>query len=107
VRVVVPQRPYLRQRASQLSDELRTPDDRSKPWLDWERATGNWGGLRPRLHERGIIPEIEFTGQLFSKLRGGASGDDATRAAATAGTPASTSTGAPGSSAAASSRSPS
>jgi porin len=81
VHVVVPERPYLRRRSAHLSDELRTPDDRSKPWLEWEDATGDWGGLRPKLHERGIIPEIEFTGQLFSSVRGGLTRSDTTHAA--------------------------
>jgi len=82
VHVVVPERPYLRRRAVHLSDELRTPDDRTKPWLEWEFATGDWGGLRPRLHERGVIPELELTGQLFSNVRGGLTRSDSTHAAA-------------------------
>jgi hypothetical protein len=44
VRLVVPEHPYLRRRGVHLSDELRTPDDRTKPWLEWEFATGDWGG---------------------------------------------------------------
>jgi len=81
VREVVPMHPYLRRRAVYLSDTLRTPDDLSKPWLEWEFATGDWGGLRPRLHERGIIPELDFTGQLLSSVRGGLTRSDTTHAA--------------------------
>jgi carbohydrate-selective porin OprB len=81
VRVVVPDSPHLRRRAAHLSDELRSPDNRSKRWLAWEHATGDWGGLRPRLHERGVIPQLEFDGQLFSKLRGGLTTSDATHPA--------------------------
>jgi hypothetical protein len=73
VHVVVPDRPYLRRRTARLSDELRSPDDRSSPWLEWEHPTGDWSGLRPRLHERGIIPTLELSGQLLSNLRGRAS----------------------------------
>jgi porin len=81
VRIVVPERAYLRRRSVHLSDERRTPDDRSKPWFDWEHATGDWGGLRPRLHESGIIPQLTFTGQLFANVRGGLTTSDATHAA--------------------------
>jgi len=81
VRIVVPEHPYLRRRGVHLSDERRTPDDLSKPWLEWESATGDWGGLRPRLHERGIIPGLELTGQLFSSVHGGLTRSDTTHAA--------------------------
>jgi len=81
VHVVVRERPYVRRRAVHLSEELRTPDDANKPWLQWEHATGDWGGLRPLLNERGILPDVELTGQLFSKLRGGSTSHDATHAA--------------------------
>lgn len=81
VHVIEPERPYLRRRAAWLSDELRTPDDRSKPWLEWEHASGDWGGLRPRLQEAGVIAEVDFTGQLFSKVRGGLDPGNATHAA--------------------------
>ncbi len=81
VRTVVPARPYLRRRAIHLSDETRSPDDRTKPWLEWQSATGDWGGWRPALHERGIIPELDYTGQLFSNVHGGLTTSDATHAA--------------------------
>jgi porin len=64
-------RPHAKPRPDQLSDETRTPDDRSKPWWSWERATGDWGGARPWLHEHGLIPAIDYTVQLFSNVHGG------------------------------------
>jgi porin len=79
--VVAPARPYLRRRAVHLSDATRTPDDLAKPWLEWERATGDWGGFRPALHERGAIVELDYTGQLFSNVHGGLTTSDATHAA--------------------------
>jgi porin len=81
VRVVVPIRPYLRRRAAHLSEATRAPDDRAKPWLEWEHATGDWAGWRPALHERGVIVELDYTGQLFANVHGGLTTSDATHAA--------------------------
>src|SRR5262249_13625012 len=55
VPVVVHEGPYLRRRREWLSDELRTEDGLEKPWLDWYRATGDWGGLRPQLEQHGVL----------------------------------------------------
>ena len=81
VRVVDHPGPYLRRRSASLSDALRTPDDTQKPWLDWEHATGDWGGLRPEIQERGILPSFDYDGQLFSNAHGGETTHDATHAA--------------------------
>ncbi len=71
VRMVEPRHPHLKKNSAELSDELRTPDDLSKPWLDWENATGDLGGARPWIQERGVIPEVAYTSQLFSNVDGG------------------------------------
>ncbi len=81
VRKVMPPRPYLRRRAVELSDVTRTRDDLAKPWLEWEHATGDWGGWRPQIHERGVIVELDYTGQLFSNVHGGRTTSEATHAA--------------------------
>jgi len=81
VRVLGHPRPYLRPRRELLTDALRTPDDSAKPWLEWEHATGDWGGLRPEMHERGILLGLDYTAQLFSNVRGGETTRDATHAA--------------------------
>jgi len=81
VRRVVSVRPYLRRRTVHLSEAKRTPDDLSKPWLEWQRATGDWGGARPALEERGAILALNYTGQLFSNVHGGLTTSDATHAA--------------------------
>jgi porin len=81
VHEVVSPLPYTRQRTHYLSDETRTPDDLAKPWLEWETATGDWGGRRPELNERGVILQLDYTGQLFSNVHGGRTTSDATHAA--------------------------
>src|SRR5262245_43111029 len=81
VHTVVHPRPYLRRRAEWLSDELRTPDGPGKPWLDWEEATGDWGGVRPQIQEHGVILGVGYAGELFSNAHGGATTRDATHAA--------------------------
>jgi porin len=80
-RTVEPRRPHIKQRAVRLTDERRTPDDRSKPWLEWENASGDWGGRRPALQEGGAIVQLAYTAQLFSSLTGGTTTKGATRAA--------------------------
>ncbi len=81
MREVVSPRPYTRQRTAHLSDERRTPDDSSKPWLEWESATGDWGGRRPELNERGVIIQLDYTAQIFSNVHGGETTSGATHAA--------------------------
>jgi carbohydrate-selective porin OprB len=81
VRIVEHPAPYLRRRAAWLSEELRSLDDGTKAWLAWENATGDWGGLRPTLQEHGILLGLDYTGELFSNLHGGATTHDATHAA--------------------------
>lgn len=47
-----------------------TPKD-SKPWWEWDHATGNWGGTREWLEERGVTLELVYTGEVMANTRGG------------------------------------
>jgi porin len=38
---------------------------------DGDRLTGNWGGLRDRLEQRGIEPWLVYTGAMWSNVAGG------------------------------------
>jgi porin len=81
VRKVASPAPYTRERTPRLSDETRSPDDLAKPWLEWETATGDWGGRRPALNERGVLLQLDYSGQLFSNVHGGRTTSGATHAA--------------------------
>lgn len=70
--------PAQRKIPHRLSEQTKYPNGLSKPWWDWEHATGDWGGLRPWLNEHGAIVELTYTGEVFSSLRGGIDTDDAT-----------------------------
>jgi porin len=67
-----------RKTSQELEVETRTPNGLPKPWWQWEHATGDWGGARPWLDERGVIFELTYTGEVFSKLCGGINSDGAT-----------------------------
>ena len=45
---------------------LGVPVARGDDWLDGEDATGNWGGARPWLDERGVQPELDYTAESFA-----------------------------------------
>ncbi|HLL90756.1 MAG TPA: carbohydrate porin, partial [Tepidisphaeraceae bacterium] len=47
-------------------------DDMPAPWHAWERATGDWAGVRPRLVDRGITVNAALTVDTFANVRGGA-----------------------------------
>ena len=40
-------------------------------WLEWETATGDWGGARTRLEEQGVTWSLNFTGDLLGNPTGG------------------------------------
>ena len=66
-----PPAPAHRKRPAEITEEMRTPDDLSKPYWEWEHATGDWAGFRPWLWEHGVIPELVYTGEVFGNVRGG------------------------------------
>jgi porin len=66
-----PPAPAHRKKPAEITEAVRTPDDLSKPYWEWEHATGDWGGVRPWLWERGIIPELLYTGEGFGTVHGG------------------------------------
>ncbi len=56
---------------------MRTPNGLAKSWWDWEHATGDWGGARPWLDERGLTLEVSYTADFFYNMRGGLNTSDA------------------------------
>lgn len=40
-------------------------------WLSGDYATGDWGGMRTQLEEMGITPEITYTTDILTLLKGG------------------------------------
>lgn len=44
------------------------------PWNEWSRVTGNWGGVRTRLEDRGLTLAGSFRMDIGSVLSGGVSG---------------------------------
>lgn len=50
------------------------PDKVKKGWLAGDTATGDWGGLRTTLEERGVTFEGGFVADFLALARGGASG---------------------------------
>ncbi len=42
-----------------------------KSWLEGDYATGDWGGLRTKLEDKGITVEVTYTSDQFIKLHGG------------------------------------
>lgn len=66
----IPQ-PHKRQHAEPSAVRLGS-EDKSKPWWEWEHATGDWGGGRIWLDEHGIVPEILYDVDVFGNTLGGA-----------------------------------
>jgi len=58
-------------RLHEVTEEHRTPDDFSKPWNQWEHATGDWAGARPWLDNQGINLEISYLTDFLTNTRGG------------------------------------
>ena len=54
---------------SKLDEDLKM----SNPWefYKWDYLTGNWGGLRTTLEDKGIAFEVVYTGEMFANVRGG------------------------------------
>ena len=67
----------LRPRPEEPTTRPTPPDDLSKPWLQWQHATGDWGGVRPWLRERGFILDIGYLADGFTNLYGGLNTSDA------------------------------
>lgn len=44
-----------------------------RSWLAWDRATGDWGGLRTTAEDRGLSFAASYTGEWFGVLSGGVS----------------------------------
>jgi carbohydrate-selective porin OprB len=44
--------------------------DRDNSWLAGEHATGDWGGVRDALGDRGISVDAIYAAELFSNLTG-------------------------------------
>lgn len=49
-------------------------ESKVKAWLQGDYATGDWGGLRTKLEEKGITIEVNQTNDNFLKVRGGIEG---------------------------------
>ena len=45
--------------------------DAGKPVWEWDHLTGDWGGLRPTLDDRGIVIDADITIDWSKNLRGG------------------------------------
>ncbi|NOZ23197.1 MAG: carbohydrate porin [Planctomycetes bacterium] len=65
-------------RGKASAEPTRSIDNFTKPLWQWRHATGDWGGLRNRLNEGGITPEVIYTGEVFSNWHGGINTNDAT-----------------------------
>ncbi|MBW8639415.1 carbohydrate porin [Hoeflea sp. WL0058] len=46
-------------------------------WLEWETATGDWGGARTRLEDQGVTFSLNYTGDLLGNPTGGTSQETA------------------------------
>jgi porin len=53
------------------AEGLRADTEQSTGILRRDTLTGDWGGLRTRLEEKGIRFELSYTGEMFSILSGG------------------------------------
>jgi porin len=45
--------------------------DTNKPFLEWQRATDDWGGFRPKLDDKGISIQSSLTMDAFKGFSGG------------------------------------
>ena len=57
--------------AHRVGEQVRTPDDLSKPWWEWQHVTGDWLGGRPWLDDRGLTLEIAYSADYFTNAYGG------------------------------------
>jgi porin len=46
-------------------------NDLSSSWFDWQKASGNWGGVRDKLKEDGVVPSANFTTDVNANPVGG------------------------------------
>jgi porin len=70
-RFVPPARPDVPQ---PIKPPPSTPEnvDTGRGFLDWQRATDDWGGLRPQLEDRGISLNAQLTADWSGAIAGGA-----------------------------------
>ncbi len=46
-------------------------------WFEWETATGDWGGVRTQLEDKGVTFSLNYTGDLLGNPTGGMSQETA------------------------------
>lgn len=63
--------PPHRKKPAEIGLESLTADDESHSIWEREHLTGDWGGLRSKLLEHGIVPEVLYTGEAFGNVTGG------------------------------------
>ncbi len=66
-----PAKPARRPALRQFSDDLTEAERWTHGWFDEMSATGDWGGLRSRLAERGIVPTLSYAADLQGDASGG------------------------------------
>lgn len=54
-----------------LLDERQLSERRPNRWIEWNYMTGDWGGARPWLAKRGVLFELIYTAEFFSRVKGG------------------------------------
>lgn len=59
-----------------LSFSYARSDDQPAGLLDRDQLTGDWGGYRTRLEDRGVSVGFQFFGDMFKNIRGGANTED-------------------------------
>jgi porin len=52
-------------------EDTQEETGRMKSWIEGDYATGDWGGLRSKLEEKGLTLEVTYTSDQFIKLHGG------------------------------------
>jgi len=48
-----------------------TPQKNPSSWLDGDSLTGDWGGLRPQLEDKGVQFTLEYTHEYLANVSGG------------------------------------
>ena len=61
-------------RGTPTQEQKETPTDGAdKPWWEWPRATGDWGGTRTWLEDHGLTLDATYTADFWVNTRGGRS----------------------------------
>ena len=63
--------PWFRKRHPVLETTDMTPDSQPTSWTERQHLAGEWGGVRPRLAQEGILFELVYTGEVMSRIDGG------------------------------------